>query len=234
MTDFVPLTRQPSLTARVSEALLEAISAGRLKPGDKLPSERELSDQFGVSRTVIRETVRGLEAKGVIEPIGARGVVVAAVPASRVAEALDLYMRGAQSQDLLGADEITEVRETLEVKLVRLASSRATDAELDAIATALSLMAQAASPEIAAHHDEEFHHRIALATHNALFVTLLESLNTTLRPIRRMSLAIPGRLRDATEEHHAVLVALRARDADAAEAAIRNHLDDSTRFYSTE
>lgn len=233
MTEFAPLSRQPSLTSRVSEAVLDAIAQGQLKPGDRLPSERDLSEQFGVSRTVIRETVRSLEAKGVVEPVGARGLAVVAVPSSRVAEAFDLYLRGAQSQDILGPQDITEVRETIEVRLVRLAAERATDLELDAIASELDAMAAARSAAIAAVHDEGFHHLIAVATHNALFVTLLESINTALRQIRHSSLAQPGRLAEAVDEHGAVLDALRSRDPQAAEAAIRHHLDDSSRFYGS-
>lgn len=234
MTDFTPLKRQPTLTSRVSEALLDAIAEGKLKPGDKLPSERVLSERFEVSRTVIRETVRHLEAKGVVAPLGARGVVVAAVPSSRVAEAFDLYLRGARSQELVGPGDITEVRETIEIRLVRLAAERATARELEQIGDELSAMAGAADADSAAAHDEMFHHLIATATHNALFVTLLESINITLGPIRRRSLAVPGRREEAVAEHERILDALRARDPDAAEVAIRHHLDDSTRFYAAE
>ncbi|MBU6151531.1 MAG: FCD domain-containing protein, partial [Chloroflexi bacterium] len=124
-----------------------------------------------------------------------------------------------------------EVRETLEVQLVRLAATRATELELSAIAEELDAMAEARNSTIAAFHDEEFHRLIAVATHNALFVTLLESINTALGKIRTSSLAQPGRLAEAVKEHRAVLDALRAHDPEEAEAAIRHHLDDSAPFY---
>ncbi|MGF3031688.1 FadR/GntR family transcriptional regulator, partial [Microbacterium alcoholitolerans] len=129
----------------MTESMLATIASGGFAPGDWLPSERELSDQFGVSRTVIREAVRGLEAKGVVEVRSGRGVRVAHVSSSRVSESLQLYLSGAQSQQLLGPPEISEVRATLELRLVELACEKATEADLDEIQASLTDMAAAAT-----------------------------------------------------------------------------------------
>jgi GntR family transcriptional repressor for pyruvate dehydrogenase complex len=231
MADFEALVREKSLTERVTEALLLAISEGELPPGEQLPTERELSDQFQVSRTVIRETVRSLEAKGVLYRTGPRRVEITAVPSSRVVEAMELYMHGARAQDQVGPRDIDEVRDTIELKLVRLAAERATDDDLDALAGELDRMATAGSPSRAAVHDAEFHRLIAVATHNALFLTLLEAINAAVRQIRQNSLSQPGRLEETIAEHRAVLEALRDRDAEKAYAAMHSHLEDSSRFY---
>ncbi|MGV9770107.1 FadR/GntR family transcriptional regulator, partial [Microbacterium sp. NPDC003461] len=139
--EFTQLQREPSLASRVTESMLATIASGGFAPGDWLPSERELSDQFGVSRTVIREAVRGLEAKGVVEVRSGRGARVAHVSSSRVSESLQLYLSGAQSQQLLGPHEISEVRATLELRLVELACEKATEADLDEIQASLTDMA---------------------------------------------------------------------------------------------
>ncbi|WP_314650762.1 FadR/GntR family transcriptional regulator [uncultured Microbacterium sp.] len=229
--EFTQLQREPSLASRVTESMLATIASGRFSPGDWLPSERELSDQFGVSRTVIREAVRGLEAKGVVEVRSGRGARVAHVSSSRVSESLQLYLSGAQSQQLLGPAEISEVRGTLELRLVELACEKASDADLDEIQASLDAMADAATPVQAAADDAEFHRRIALATHNALYVALLESLNAVMMPIREHSLELDGRRERTLAQHGAVLDALRARDPRRAREAMGGHLDDSRQYY---
>ncbi|WZH35690.1 MAG: FadR/GntR family transcriptional regulator [Microbacterium enclense] len=231
MSDFGPLTRQPSLATRVSDELQEAIASGRFRAGERLPSERDMSERFGVSRTVIREAIRTLYAKGVLEVSEGRGTQIATVSASRVTEALEVYLRGAQSQDLLRPEHIAEVRETLETRLVELACSRATDDDIAAITAAHERMAAARDPETAATHDAEFHRLLARSTHNALMLTLIESINATMKAIRSTSLSVEGRLPVALDEHAAILDAVRARDAEAARRAMRHHLDGSERFY---
>src|SRR5947208_15331599 len=93
-TTFSRIRRGARLSDRVAAQLQESIVTRGLQPGDRLPSERELGDQFGVSRTVIREAVRALAAKGVIEVRTGSGLRVAAVNAAAVSEAISLYLRG--------------------------------------------------------------------------------------------------------------------------------------------
>lgn len=233
MSDFAAIRREPSLASRVTEELLEAIASGRLRPGDALSTERALSEQFGVSRTVIREAVRGLQAKGVLEITTGRGATVAAVSPTRVAETIELYVRGAQSQELITPADIAEIRSTLEMRLVELACERATDAELAAMAKEVDAMESAPTPEISAIHDEEFHRLLAVATHNALYVTLLSSINAAMKAIRVRSLYVEGRVAEAVAEHRAVLEAALSRDVAQARAAMREHLEDSRHFYNS-
>lgn len=231
MPEFQALPREPSLTERVTRALLTAISTGELRPGEKLPTERELSDQFQVSRTVIRETVRSLEAKGVLSRTGPRRVDIVAIPSARVVEAIELYVHSARSQDEVSPQDIDEVRETIELRLARLASERATATDLSMLDAELERMSVAATPGQAADHDAEFHRLIAVATHNALFVILIESINASLRQVRLASLGESGRLDEALVQHRAVLDGIRGQDPDAAATAMHRHLEDSRRFY---
>src|SRR5438094_2016592 len=93
-TLFEQVRREPRLSDKVAEMMLDTILSRRLAAGDRLPSERELGEQFGVSRTVIRGAVRALVAKGVIEVRSGSGLRVAAVDASNVRESLSLFLRG--------------------------------------------------------------------------------------------------------------------------------------------
>jgi GntR family transcriptional regulator, transcriptional repressor for pyruvate dehydrogenase complex len=93
---FDRVGRMPRLSDTIAEQLLEAIVAGRFKEGDILPSERELGDQFGVSRTVIREAIRTLATRGVVEVQSGRGVRVIALDTTSVTEAMSLLLHGVE------------------------------------------------------------------------------------------------------------------------------------------
>jgi len=117
---FDRVGRMPRLSDTIAEQLLEAIVAGRFREGDILPSERELGDQFGVSRTVVREAVRALVAKGVIEVRSGSGLRVAAVDAAAVSESMSLYLRGAS----VDFEKVHEVRALLEVHIAGAAAEQ--------------------------------------------------------------------------------------------------------------
>jgi GntR family transcriptional regulator, transcriptional repressor for pyruvate dehydrogenase complex len=228
---FAHLTRDPSLAERVGLALMDSITSGRLQPGDRLPSERDLGEQFGVSRTVVREAVRGLQARGVLKVRPGRGAEVVAVPVSHITETFTLFLRGANTHHGLNGEHISEVRETLEIKLVELACARATPEDLDLMARAIDAMAGETDVERASASDMQFHRLIASATKNTLFVILLDSLGDVLLALRRRSLAVDGRRDQAVAEHRRILAAMAERDVPAARAAMAEHLAVSRPFY---
>ena len=114
------------MSDKVADTMLETILSQGLQAGDQLPSERELGEQFGVSRTVVREAVRALVAKGVIEVRSGSGLRVAAVDAAAVTESMSLFLRGGS----FGFEQVHEVRALLEVHIARLAAERRTDVDL--------------------------------------------------------------------------------------------------------
>jgi GntR family transcriptional repressor for pyruvate dehydrogenase complex len=230
---FPHLERDPSLAERVTLALLNAIASGRLQAGDRLPSERELGEQFDVSRTVVREAVRGLQARGVLKVRPGRGAEVVAVPVSHITETFTMFLRGANAHHGLDGEQISEVRETLEIKLVELACARATREDLDLMAHAIDAMAGETDVERASAYDMEFHRLIASATKNTLFVILLDSLGDVLLELRRRSLAVAGRRDEAVAEHRRILAAMAERDVPAARAAMAEHLAVSRPFYGS-
>src|SRR5215211_9369971 len=119
-----PLEREQRLYERVVEKVLELISSGAWKPGYRLPPERELSEAFGVSRTVVREAVKALEARGILESATGSGVSVRRADFNIVSQSLQTYMQLANRDDF--EIRLNEVRRVLEVEMVALAASRIT------------------------------------------------------------------------------------------------------------
>ena len=217
--------RSPSLYETVSERLLAAIRDADLAPGSKIPSERELGDRFGVSRTVSRESIRHLAAKGVLEVVSGSGVVVADVGYEGVSESIDLYLR---QRGPLQPSQISEVRESLELTTTRFAAERASVEQLREIRARCEAMALVLDDaDEASRADVAFHRSIAEATGNPLFLVLVDSLSDVLFEIRRATLGNPKRGAVAVEAHRAVLEAIEHRDVEGAEQAMRAHLEDS-------
>lgn len=202
--------------------MLETILDRHLQPGDPLPSERELGDQFGVSRTVIREAVRSLSAKGVVSSLPGRGLVVAAMDPGDVSSSMNLYLRGRQP---LPYDHVHEVRSALEVDLAGLAAERATDEDIATLRKVHEKMGRSLNDvEDASASDVAFHRAIAESTDNELFLIMLDSVGDVMLEIRRATLGLPNDAQVGHEEHAAILDAIAAHDRDAARTAMRTHL----------
>ena len=208
---FEQVTRAPRLSDKVADRMLDTILSKRLEVGDRLPSERELGEQFGVSRTVVREAVRALVAKGVIEVRSGSGLRVAAVDATAVSESMSLFLRGGT----LDFEKVHEVRALLEVHMAGRAAERASVADVERLRGVHDRMiAEARDVEAAARDDLEFHRMIALATHNELFLVLMDSIGGALIDIRRENLgsgSVPMTLR----QHARVLDRIASHDPRA-------------------
>jgi GntR family transcriptional repressor for pyruvate dehydrogenase complex len=220
-----PVDRAPRLSDRVADLMLEQILSRGLRPGDALPSERELAEQYGVSRTVIREAVRSLAAKGVVSAQAGRGLCVAAVEADAVSASMNLYLRGV---DELPYERVHEVRLAIETEVAELAAQRAEDAEIEELA-AISRRFKEVIDDVDAVSDAdvEFHRALARLTHNELFVIMLDSIGDVLLEIRRATLGLPDDAQHGYEQHERILAAVRAHDPQAAREAMRGHLDDA-------
>jgi GntR family transcriptional repressor for pyruvate dehydrogenase complex len=226
---FDQVAREPRLSDKVAEMMLETILSKRLDVGDRLPSERELGEQFGVSRTVVREAVRELVAKGVIEVRSGSGLRVAAVNASAVSESLSLYLRG----DTMDFKKVHEVRRVLEVHIAGLAAERARSDDVAALrAVHERMQAEAGDVEAAARDDLEFHRAMARATHNELFLVLLDSIGGSQVDIRRENLG-SGSAPATLEQHAQVLDRIAAHDPEGARKAMAAHLDGVAAWWRT-
>lgn len=215
-------------SSRVSQLIVDQIrlllKEERLQPGDRLPSERDLCTQFGVSRVTVREALRSLEASGLVEiRVGARGGAFVTAPSSRrVGEGLaDLL-----SLSPVTAAEVTEARLVFELGIVPFIVERATDEDLDALRAlcdehAVAMEQGTYDMEMSA----DFHTRVAACTHNAAIEMLVQSFHGPLLMSLREAQSIEPQMgQKGSKEHRAFVEALAARDAEAATEIMRTHL----------
>lgn len=232
-----------SLPDAVSDRLAGRILDGRLTPGDRLPGERELAEQLGVSRIVVRESLGRLQARGLIEIRPGVGAFVVPMPDHSVTEPLGLYIR----RHGVGHVHLFEVRRALEPHIAAAAARRHDPRALALLAATQRRTAAAAADlartstdpeddaddevgrdeplEAFAWADLSFHVHLAQASGNPLFELLLLPLVEPLLAVRRAGARRPGAADRATAEHAAILAAVVAGDPDDAAAAMAHHLD---------
>jgi GntR family transcriptional repressor for pyruvate dehydrogenase complex len=214
---------------RISEVIVEQIRLlirqGQLSAGDRLPSERELCERFGVSRVTVREALRVLEANGLVEiRVGARGGAFVTAPSSRlVGEGIaDLITLAS-----LTAVEVTEARMVFELGIIGLVCERATDEDVAALyeicdRSSAALQGDDYPLELSA----EWHARYARAAHNRAVAMLVESLHgPLLMSLERARQAAPLHGRRGVDEHRALVDAIASRDAAKATALMGMHLE---------
>lgn len=204
----MPITQQAQKDAYL--LVLEAIDQGEFRPGDRLV-ESELAERFGVSRTPIREALQRLETQSVLARDG-RSLVVSSL-----------------DHDQLG--ELYVVRAELEGLAARLAAQHAAPEEIrvlwDMIRKDRDLTGH---PDVLSRANKRFHRQLHLASHNRYLVQQLEMVHRSMALMATTSLAAEGRGSAALDEHEAIVRAIEARDGDAADSAIRQHI---SRAYET-
>ena len=212
----LPLNRvvRRSATDDVRSQLVALIESGQLKVGDRLPSEAELSRQFGVSRPIIREALGRLQALALTESRPGSGTYVAS-NVTRLTLSFGQY----------SASDLNEVRRCLEVPAARLAAVRRDNEAVDKLRLILEYEDRASSVEEAIREDTDFHCEIARATGNMLFARLVEDLREILKAQTMAVSTLRNRAASISHEHRAVLDAIVAGDGDAAAAAMNAHLD---------
>lgn len=229
-TFFEALPREATLVQRVIEQLEARIHAGQLRPGDRIPPERDLAAQLGVSRTVVREAVAALSAKSLLEAATRGGAIVRIPTAENVTQTMRLYLRGVE--EALNYAQIHEVRHVLEVEIAGLAALRRSEEDLIAMDALLREM-EAIGPELPNYFDRyveddvQFHRLLAQATGNPLFPVLLDSVADIMREVRRLGAQVQGSVENALTHHRTIYEAVcRGEEAQARQAMIA-HLADS-------
>jgi len=221
---FRVLGRKDGFVDRVVHAIEGEILGGRLTLGTRLPPEREFSERLGVSRTVVREAVRILVTKGLLETRHGIGTTVRAVTREQVIKPLTLFIR--TCGEAVSIEHLHQVRSMLEVGNAGLAAEQATDADLEDLRRVTAEMeAAAADPKQFAEKDAEFHRRLARATHNPLLVLLLDSIRDLMAEVRTLVAQQHGLFERVMPTHIQVLECVESRDARGARRAMREHLD---------
>jgi len=201
---------------------LERRITEELKPGDLLPPERQLVQMLGVSRSSVRDAIRSLELKGLLEPRQGIGTVVRspdAIPANPLATAL------LEKRKMIA--ELLDVRNMIEPPLAGRAAlhvSRDEIAEMEEILVRQEAKVRAG--ELGIEEDSEFHYNIALASNNSAVLKVVDVLMDLLRETRERTLQVEGRQEKSLAGHHRILSALKRGDAAGAEAAMRRHLHE--------
>jgi GntR family transcriptional repressor for pyruvate dehydrogenase complex len=225
-----PLTRSGRLSDQVAAQLQSLVINNTFRPGEKLPSERELCEILGVSRTVVREAVRSLVVKGLLEVRRGGGTVIRVPDAAIVSEMMTMMLRTGGGD--VAFTHVHEVRRLLEVEIAGLAAERRSDADLAAMAGQLALMVQnAADPERWAAADVAFHAAIAEAAHNPLYPVLLSSIADMLIEVRRTGIRLPETPARALQHHRSVFDRIEARDRPGARRAMQEHLNESEETF---
>jgi DNA-binding FadR family transcriptional regulator len=221
-------TKRRSLAHNVVEDIDARIRQALLKPGDKLPTESAIMEQYGVSRTVVREAISHLQAAGLVETRHGIGTFVLEPPQAGLGIGAESV---ATVKDVL---DILELRISMETEAAWLAASRRSGTQLTELGAALADMQRAqAAGQASVEADVRFHRLVAEATGNRYFVEMLGQLGTALIP--RARLDTPGLERErpadyldrVNGEHRAIYDAIARQDPDAARAAMRTHLSNS-------
>jgi len=202
---------------------IERLILKKLKPGDKLPSERELAESLRVSRSSIRDAIRGLELMGLVEPRQGTGTIVREVSAETVLNPFADALK--RRQELVG--ELLDFRKMLEPPLAARAATHASAEEISEMEEILHRQEQKQRHgEAAIAEDTEFHYNVALASGNSVVLKVLDVLMDLLRDTRQRSLQVEGRAQKSLAGHRRILAAIKRHDAEAAKSAMRRHIED--------
>ena len=225
--DLIQPVRQTRIYSEIVDQVLLLIENGNVGVGDRLPSERQLAQQFNVSRSALREAMTALEVLGVVEIRAGVGIFIGSN------ERADRGSVVAQVSDLISEDgplEILEVRAMFEPNVARLAAARRTDADLSTMDGMVRQMeVDLSSGREGWEPDWGFHKALAAATHNPFVELVADTLgqrmqNRLWKLMRSHNLEAEHRGHRYAHDHHAILEAVRQRDGDAAFRAMHAHI----------
>ncbi|WP_273846780.1 FadR/GntR family transcriptional regulator [Rubrobacter calidifluminis] len=221
---FKPVSDSRAYSEKIVSQITDAIVKGDLKPGDRMPTERDLAEQFGVSRTVVRDAVKTLAGRGILRVKQGAGIFVA-TPEEAMPGALSALSR----MILVGGPALRdhfEVRKILETQAAEWAAERAKDHHLERLQQILNdAFRYENDPEVLSERDARFHTGLAEASGNLVLVRVMLVLLDLLSASRRETLSIPGRARQSLEDHVRILEQVKARNPAGARQAMLDHLE---------
>lgn len=214
--------RTSRLYEQIVQQIEESILTGSLKPGDQLPAERELAHRFGVSRTAVREAVKALREKGLVEAYSGRGTFITSGTSQAMRQSLDWMIR-VGPQD--GSIHLAEMRAILEPEIAALAATRVEEQHLSAMREAFQNMDRSREDPVAfIEADLDFHLALAEAAANPLILSLIDSIVGLLREQRMRIFYVEGGPERGQYHHKRILDAVEKHDAEKARNAMRAHL----------
>jgi len=216
---------EPIKSTRIYEEIVrqvkQLIAEGKLKSGDRLPPERDLADKFMVSRTSVREALRALQSRGLVDIRAGEGAFVRDISVEMLIEPLALVIL--PHREAVG--ELFEARRLLEPAIAALAARRATAEELGEMERILEAQArEVAHGRTGVAQDTALHLAIANSAHNRAITRIINALMDLLAQSREESLHTPGRPTRSHEDHRRILGSIQRRDEVAAHRAMLDHL----------
>ncbi len=211
------------LYEQIVQQIEESVLNGKLKPGDQLPAERDLAQRLGVSRTAVREAVKTLREKGLVEAYSGRGTFITNGTSQAVRQSLDLMVKVGQHE---GSPHLVELRLILEPGIAALAAARVTEEDLVNMREAVAVMDRSQDdPQTYIEADLDFHLALAEAASNPLILSLIDSIVGLLREQRIKIFNAAGGPQRGQIHHKRILAAVERHDPEMASQAMRAHLE---------
>jgi GntR family transcriptional repressor for pyruvate dehydrogenase complex len=213
--------KRTGLTEILVSRILGLVTAGNLKAGDQLPSERSLAESFQVSRPTVREAVRALAVLGVLEIRHGGGIVVSQLSAADLLKPLTFFLTLQNTE----VDKLYEARELIESDIAARAAVKASAADVALLERLIA--EQEAATETPVQYravDTTFHRHLAELADNEFLARTAESLNILGLEFRKVASETPSVISRSIQDHKAIVKALRENDAEAARAAMAAHM----------
>jgi GntR family transcriptional repressor for pyruvate dehydrogenase complex len=210
------------LYEQIVQQIEESILKGELSEGTQLPAERDLAKQFGVSRTAVREAIKALQEKGLVDAFPGRGTFVTNGTSNSLRRSLDQIIKSGEPD---GWASLVEVREILEPEIAAMAAVRAMDQDLATMRDAMNVMDHSGRDlDAFIEADLDFHLALAEAAGNPIVLSLIDSIVGLLREQRLRIFRVQGGPDRGQHHHRQILEAVKRHDAAAARDAMRAHL----------
>lgn len=211
------------LYEQIVDQIEDAILKRKLKPGDQLPPERQMAKQFGVSRIAVREAVKSLSERGLVEAVPGRGTFITSVTSHTIRNFIGLFSKYGQEE---GQAHLVEAREILELEIAALAAARVKEEHVTAMKEACEAMERTRlDPERFLQAEYNFHLALAEAAANPVIESLLDSIVELLREQRQKIFQVAGGPERGQHHHKEILEAVERKDAEAARKAMREYLE---------
>ena len=214
---------QPSkVFEQIAQQIEQRILSGELHSGDRLPTERELAEQFHASRTAVREAMKSLAQKGLVDMRPGRGTIVIDGTSRAMRHSLGLMMRIGQT---VNSGSLVEVREIPEPEIAAMAAVRATEGHIAAMREAVAVMdANLTNADAYISADNDFHRALAEGTRNTLILALVDSIVDLLSEQRKQIFSVEGGPQRGQVHHKRLLNTITRHDPEAARQAMHAHL----------
>lgn len=218
--------KKTRVSDEIVDQIYQLVREGTLKPGDRLPAERDLALQLNVSRASVREAMRLLDTKGLVVIRPGAGTFITEDTVEAIVQAFSSLLE----DDAGAARDVFEMRLLLEPQVVSLAAERATETDIRGMHEILDAQeVDIASGGTGVEFDTEFHFAIAQATKNTAFIAVTQAVSDILSQSREMSLLSPERSRLSFQSHKQILAAIEKRQPEAAKQAMHLHIADIDR-----